>query len=181
MPSDNLEHENLLRLLIKVSKGDSNAFSTLYETTSSQLYAIALKMLKRKELAEEATQEAYIKIWYNASQYQQQQGTVLTWMVSIVRYRALDMLRYSNRRKEQDFVDQDIPSEKLENIVENLNTTKLHICLEELSEQQRQAIYLAFFDGLSHSEVTNTLNSPIGTVKSWIRRGLDSLQRCLKR
>ena len=102
-------------------------------------------------------------------------------MVSIIRYRALDMLRYSNRRKGNELGEVAQETDKLESTAETFATTKLHHCLQELNESQRQAIYLAFFDGLSHAEVTSTVNSPIGTVKSWIRRGLESLQRCLKR
>ena len=80
-----MEHETLFPLLCKTADGDKKAFAELYKITSPQLYAVALRLLKRPELADEATQDAYIKIWHNAGNYQRGKGTVLTWMVSIAR------------------------------------------------------------------------------------------------
>ena len=175
-----MEHEKLFPLLCKTAEGNKTAFAELYKTTSSQLYAVALKMLKRPELADEATQDAYIKIWHNAGSYQRTKGTVLTWMVSIVRYRALDLMRYHNIRNEVELTEDaaaipDTPQAfKLGGEQE-----KLAACLDELDGPQRQAIHLAYINGFSHQEVVNYLSSPLGTIKSWIRRGLQSLQRCL--
>ncbi|MFT5713088.1 MAG: RNA polymerase sigma factor (sigma-70 family) [Glaciecola sp.] len=180
-----MEHEELLLLLKRVAAGNQPAFNKLYKLTSGQLFAIALKMLKNRDSAEEALQEAYVSIWYKADYYKEGQGTVLTWMVSIIRYRALDMLRSKKVRKEEDLSD-DIMSEL--DITETTETTeatesgydiKIEGCMQELEQQQRQAIHLAYFNGLSHSEVVDHLDLPLGTIKSWIRRGLTSLQRCL--
>jgi len=176
-----LEHEDLLPLLQKTAAGNQAAFEELYANTSGQLYAVALKMLNNKEGAEEATQEAYINIWYKASYYQEGQGTVLTWLVSIVRYRALDMIRHKKVRKEESL--NDASGDNDEDATQTLNSLKSHpkldICMDELDTQQRQAIHLAYYNGLSHSEVVQHLATPLGTIKSWIRRGLTSLQRCL--
>jgi RNA polymerase sigma-70 factor (ECF subfamily) len=153
-------------------------------------------MLRSKEQAEEALQEAYIKIWYKADYYQEGQGTVLTWMVSIVRYRALDMLRHSKVRGEQsyenlaehsddlevvDTLDEQPPLSSANSAAEKgtIKPQKIETCMNELSHQQRQAIHLAYHNGLSHSEVTKHLDSPLGTIKSAIKRGLEALQRCL--
>jgi RNA polymerase sigma factor (sigma-70 family) len=174
-----MEHEQLLKLLSATAQGDKQAFASLYQATSGQLFAVSLKMLKRRELAEEALQEAYVRIWHNASDYQLGKGTVLTWMVSIVRYRALDMLRYVKVRKEEELTEQhDVGSEPPTLLIDEENQ-QLQRCMDELDEQQKQAIHLAYYNGMSHQEVVAHLDSPLGTIKSWIRRGLQSLQRCL--
>jgi RNA polymerase sigma-70 factor (ECF subfamily) len=174
-----MENEQHLALLGAIAQGDKKAFSELYQSTSQQLYAVSLKMLTRKELAEEALQEAYVRIWHNASEYRQGKGSVLTWMISIVRYRALDVLRYNNVRKESEFDESDnFDIETIEQ-VSDAEQLLLDKCLQQLETQQRQAIYLAYFNGCSHKEVVKHLNNPLGTIKSWIRRGLMSLQSCL--
>lgn len=173
----------MLPLLQQTAKGNNKAFEDLYEKTSAQLFAVALTMLKNKEQAEEALQEAYVRIWYKADYYKVGQGTVLTWMVSIVRYRALDMLRHKKVRQvhsDSQFDAVLADSGDIKNTdSSDIHTDKIHLCMDELSIQQRQAIHLAYFNGFSHSEVVNHLGSPLGSVKSWIKRGLDSLQRCL--
>ncbi|MER2491815.1 RNA polymerase sigma factor [Catenovulum sediminis] len=174
-----MEHEEHLKLLQATAESNQEAFAQLYEATSAQMYAVSLKMLKRKEWAEEAVQEAYVKIWHNASEYQTGKGTVLTWMVSIVRYRALDMLRYHKVRGESELFEGDGDSLFNPDGLAEQVPEKLAECIDELDSEQRQAIHLAYFNGLSHGEVGLHLQSPLGTIKSWIRRGLQSLQRCL--
>jgi RNA polymerase sigma factor (sigma-70 family) len=174
-----MEHEQHLALLGASAQGDKQAFSQLYQATSKQLYAVCLKMLSRKELAEEALQEAYVRIWHNASEYRVGKGSVLTWMVSIVRYRALDILRYHKVRKDNELVENDNLNFDTSEKVSDAEQLLLDKCLQQLDLQQRQAIYLAYFNGCSHQEVVKHLNNPLGTIKSWIRRGLMSLQSCL--
>jgi len=174
-----MEHEEHLRLLGKIAAGDQLAFTTLYEATSAQLYAICLKMLRRKEWAEDAVQDAYVKIWHNAGEYRTGLGTVLTWMVSIARYRALDMLRFYKIRNEQD-IDETILLDNDDLLdLSSEDKKQLNFCLEELEDTQKQAIHLAFYCGLSHQEVTTHIDAPLGSTKSMIRRGLQLLKRCL--
>lgn len=175
-----MEQDNLLVLLSATAQGDKKAFADLYKITSGQLFAVSIKMLGRRELAEEALQEAYVKIWHNASEYQHGKGSVLTWMVSIVRYRALDMLRYHKVRKEDPLAEgHDFAEEEMDSAGPDVAKTKLDECMGELDPQQKQAIHLAYYNGLSHHEVVGHLDLPLGTIKSWIRRGLQQLQRCL--
>ncbi|WP_018983578.1 sigma-70 family RNA polymerase sigma factor [Salinimonas chungwhensis] len=171
-----MEQEELLPLLYDVSRGEKAAFATLYEHTSDHLFAVVLKMLRRRDLAEEALQDAYVQIWQHADSYHRGRGTVLTWMVSIARYRALDSIRYKKARPEQS-LDGEISISDAP--LRGDDQRKLHQCIEDLDHEQRQAISLAYFHGLSHEEVKNHLESPLGTVKSWIRRGLKNLMRCL--
>ncbi|MGO4893941.1 sigma-70 family RNA polymerase sigma factor [Flavobacterium sp. W21_SRS_FM6] len=174
-----MEHEEHLRLLGKIAAGDQQAFAQLYEATSPQLYAICLKMLRRKEWAEDAVQDAYVKIWHNAGEYRTGLGTVLTWMVSIARYRALDLLRFYKVRNEQDIDDSImLNDDDLLDLSEH-DKKQLNFCLDELEETQKQAIHLAFYCGLSHQEVTTHIDAPLGSTKSMIRRGLQLLKRCL--
>ncbi|MBU3017613.1 sigma-70 family RNA polymerase sigma factor [Paraglaciecola agarilytica] len=175
-----MEQDPMLSLLSATAQGDKKAFAELYQASSKQLYAVSLKMLKRKELAEEALQEAYVRIWHNASQYRAGKGTVLTWMISIARYRALDILRYHSVRKEEGLSDNQVAVTSSNEPMTETQQGLLEKCMGALDVQQRQAIHLAYFNGMSHHEVTAHLDLPLGTIKSWIRRGLQSLQRCLK-
>ncbi|WP_394190209.1 sigma-70 family RNA polymerase sigma factor [Pseudoalteromonas atlantica] len=177
-----MEIDELLPLLSQTAQGNKQAFAKLYNATSPKLFAISLKMLTNRAHAEEALQDAFVKIWHNASEYQASKGTVISWMISIVRYRSLDSLRYHKVRKEQSL---DNDSEHFEPVADTAITvdyedkTKLVDCMEQLDEQQKQAIHLAYYKGLTHSELVDHVETPLGTVKSWIRRGLQQLQRCL--
>lgn len=186
-----MEHEEHLKLLRATAEGQQEAFSELYQATASQLFAVSFKMLKHKELAEEAVQEAFVRIWHNASEYQTGKGTVLTWMISIVRYRVLDLIRYRKVRNEQCLEDQQQGTEEVSaqtassdpftDMNNDAEPQKLDRCMDELDSEQKQALHFAYFNGLSHQEVSSSMDSPLGSVKSWIRRGLQSLQRCLVR
>ncbi len=174
-----------LKLLSAVALGDRKAFDTLYQDTSAQLYAVSLKLLKHKDLAEDALQDAFVSIWHKAAEYQKDRGTVLTWMVSIVRYRALDILRANNVRKERQFQTRPNLNEPRVKqtphvyFMQSRDRAKIDDCLDELDPTQADAISLAYFRGYTHKEVCQYMSSPLGTVKSWIRRGLHSLRGCL--
>ncbi|MFT2091766.1 sigma-70 family RNA polymerase sigma factor [Paraglaciecola sp. 2405UD69-4] len=174
-----MEHEEHLKLLVKVAAGDRQAFAKLYQETSAQLYAVSVKILVRKELAEDAVQEAFIRIWHNAGNYSQGRGTVLTWMISIVRYRALDMLRYHKVRKEDGLENVTHKTDVDISDMQVADKKQLDHCLEQLDNKQKQVIHLAYFCGLTHQEVTTHVDSPLGSTKSLIRRGIQLLKRCL--
>lgn len=177
-------------LLKRISKRDSNAFQALYDATSAKLYSFALRMLFKRELAEEVIQDSFIKIWNSAHQYNPDIATPMTWMISVVRNNAIDMLRgfdpvveidgkdFDNRLLEAWESPDATPAEAIEmtDSARSLNT-----CLSRLDQPQRQALALAFFHDLSHSEVAAHLSTPIGTVKTWIRRGLEKLRLCIIR
>jgi RNA polymerase sigma factor (sigma-70 family) len=174
---------DFLQLLSATAQGDRLAFADLYRQTAGKLYAISLQMLRRRDLAEEAVQEAYVRIWHNAGDYQQEKGTVLTWMISIVRYRALDMLRATKSRREtgdeglDETPDEQTPEQEL---YEQRERVRIDRCMDRLDEAQRQAIEMAYFRGLTHMEVCDQMETPLGTIKTWIRRGLERLKRCLE-
>lgn len=180
--------DNLADWLAAAAQGDQQAFANLYESCSPQLYALLLRMLKRRDWAEDALQEAFINIWQNAGTYTPERGAPLTWLMSIARYRALDALR--RRRPEVSISDEpqagfyglaagvqdpDVRSEELEAL------RALQTCLEELQDMQRECVLLAYYEGYTHSELAERLEAPLGTVKSWVRRGLQRLRECLGR
>ncbi len=173
--------DDLARMLQQVALGDRAAFKTLYSATADKLYSVSLHILRRADWAEEAMQDTFIKVWHGASDYTSQRGSVMSWLISMVRYRSIDMLR--NKGNQTVNVD-DLPELRslanLDQDVANSEYAKqLENCMQELQPDSRQSIQLAFLYGLSHKEVSDHLSTALGTVKSWIRRGLDSLKRCL--
>jgi len=177
--------EDLAPLVYRTALGDQRAFELLYQQTSSRLYGVALTLLRRRDLAEEVLQEAYVKIWHAAGTYQPDRGTVSTWLSTIVRRSAIDRLRRqkndtlaSQEPEDWDVVDEDTPS-PLQQLLDDADSKRLSRCLEHLDERQRESLRLAFFQGLTHSELALKLETPLGTVKAWIRRGLDKLKGCL--
>ncbi len=182
--SNDVQDEMLL-LLRESARGNQKAFQYLYSKTSGRMYAVALRIMRRKDLADEVMQEAYVKIWHNASEYLSDRGAVLTWMVSILRYRAIDRLRKLKREIHMEDADNyqdqliDNSEDPLQYIHQAGESKVLHGCLEELVDKQKQSIALAFFDGLTHEQLSAHLDAPLGTVKSWVRRGLKLLRQCL--
>jgi RNA polymerase sigma-70 factor, ECF subfamily len=174
----------LKRLLAASGQGDKAAFACLYAETSSKLFGVAVRIVRREDWAEDIVQECYINIWNHAGDYQAQLSAPLTWMTSIVRNRCLDWLRRPNREVAED---DDHPLDELESAMtgplELLQTSTeaqaLSHCIASLEAKLRQVIVLAFFEGLSHSELADHMRLPLGTVKTWVRRGLDHLRVCV--
>jgi RNA polymerase sigma-70 factor, ECF subfamily len=178
----------LAGLLSRVALADQRAFADLYRETSSHLYAVALRILRESAAAEEILQEAYVSVWHHAGTYVAAKSQPLTWLTSIVRNRCLDHLR----RREIDTVTlspdsedepvHDIPAggpTPAELLLSSAEAQSVRDCVDTLDAGPRQAIALAFFQGLSHAELAAHLREPLGTVKSWVRRGLERLKRCL--
>jgi RNA polymerase sigma-70 factor (ECF subfamily) len=176
---------HLEQLIARCAAGEAAALQLLYQNTAAQLFGVLKRILVRADLAEEALQDVYVSIWRNAKEYRTSKGAVFTWMTSIARYRAIDIKR--SRRREVSFAD---PSEYVREDVDvtadlanvaglDADVERLKRCLGELGTMQRNAVCLAYMNGLSHDEVATALGSPLGTVKSWVRRGLDALKGCL--
>lgn len=188
-PSD--RNRQLTDLLHACAQGRQAAFQELYRLASPQLFAALLRILKRRDLAEEALQDAFVSVWRNAASYSVDKGAPMTWLLSICRYRALDMLRRENREMslepllEQEAEGGGALREFASEAVDTALFTKaearaLEECFSRLNEGQRNSLRLAYFDGCTHEEIAVNLKSPVGTVKSWVRRGLESLKRCLE-
>jgi len=177
--------EELFDLLARIAQQDRRAFERLYQTVSGRLYGVCRHLAGQTELAEEAVQDAFVRIWHNAGDYHPERGAPLTWMTSIARYRTLDLMRARKARpqgsdEELDLVE-DSGAEPSEASFLASENAAIGVCLDELSKDQRDSISLAFYRGLTHEEVAGVMNTPIGTIKSWVRRGLMALKRCLER
>jgi RNA polymerase sigma-70 factor (ECF subfamily) len=175
----------LAGLLSRTALGDRRAFAELYEATRSKLFAVSLRIVRERALAEEALQDSFVNVWNHAADYAQAKSAPLTWMTAIVRNRSLDIVR---RTREQPDVDESLTAGLVDEAAspgreaeERADAHSLRRCLEELDAEQRQSIALAFFHGLTHSELAGHMRKPLGTVKTHIRRGLAKLRECLSR
>jgi len=182
VPSED-EQLQLLPLIRATSGGDALAFEQLYQRTAARMFAVSLKLLRRRDWAEDVLQDAYVRIWHRAGDYHTERGSVLTWMFSILRYRAIDQLRATRRESPYDAaVDEpadDAPGPQQMSIAIDDRRLLMH-CMGTLSEDHRRSVMLAFFEGLTHEQLTDRLSVPLGTVKSWVRRGLMALRKCLE-
>ena len=170
------------RLLARSALGDRRAFAELYQASAAQLFGVALRILRREDWAEEVLQECYVSVWRHAREYSAARAAPMTWMTSIVRNRCLDWLRRPNPEPLADEALEALESPNpgpLARLEEGRDSAALARCLRGLDARQRQAIALAFFDGLSHAELAKHLREPLGTVKTWVRRGLQRLKACL--
>ena len=185
MASSDVSQDDLMRLLLSVARQDRQAFQLLYGQIAARMFGLCLKLAGQRELAEEALQETFIQIWHHAGEYHSDRGTPLGWMMTIARYRTLDLMR--SRKVRQTAGDEHLEQVEdqragpLDHSLRNAGSARLTGCLEELSDVQRDSILLSSYRGLTHDELAEILSSPIGTVKSWIRRGLMALKRCLER
>jgi len=177
--------DSLEDLLEASAKGDEAAFAALYDAAAPQLFGLALRMLKRRDWAEDVLQEALLAAWRHATDYRRDLGSAKAWLCTILRNRALDRLRRESKARTTDGDDglpeiADESPSPLENALTGAAARRLHNCLEALEGTQKRAILMAYFDGLTHEELAARLQSPLGTVKSWIRRGLVRLKGCLE-
>lgn len=186
--SDSLYQLQLKSGLRGAAQKDARAFRALYDACSPRLYGLALRILRRRELAEEVLQESFAAIWHHAGDYQPDRAAPMTWMTTIVRNKSFDLLRRQQAEIEIDGEDFDArvlaslrdpaanPADALELSSE---ARALATCMSALEEKHRHVVGLAFFHDLSHSDVARKLALPVGTVKTWIRRSLARLQACL--
>jgi RNA polymerase sigma-70 factor (ECF subfamily) len=175
-----------LEPLIEASAaGDRAAFAALYDAAAPQLFGLAMRILKRRDWAEDVLQDALISAWRSAGDYRRELGSGKTWLTVILRNRALDRLRREASARLTDTGDalpevaDPVPS-ALDLAMAGDDGRRLKDCLETLEETQKRAIVMAYFDGLTHEQLSARLGSPLGTVKSWIRRGLQRLKGCLE-
>lgn len=167
-------------LLSRVVKGDEDAFITLYDRHASRVYALALRILQDPMLAEEATQDTFLKMWSRARQFLADRGTVLVWVLTIAHRTALDRLRLEARRPNlSDGID---PEELWKTIPETASSAEenrwrsLAMVVQGLPAEQRQVIELAYYQGMSQSEIAEVLGWPLGTVKTRLRAAMQHLR-----
>ena len=183
MPADDYND-----LLARCALRDEKALEELYAKTSPRLFALALGVVRQKEWAEEVVQDAFVKVWMNADRFRPDKSGSMTWMSTIVRNRAVDKLREVKRNPmlqdyklddvtEMPLVSNGIDPDELTLMSQDMQS--LMNCLGTLEQEQKEAILLSYYHGYSHQELAEKLTTPLGTVKGWIRRGLEKLRLCL--
>ncbi|MCQ8895497.1 sigma-70 family RNA polymerase sigma factor [Limnobacter humi] len=164
--------------LLACARGEQFALQAIYARDGRWLFSVALRITKRAELAEEVLHDAMIKVWKRSKLYSPALGSARGWVYTVVRNQALNMIR----RGKQELSTEDLNLPEL-SVDENEHladeATRMHHCLGHLDEVKRNAIVLAFVEGYTHEQIAQRLNSPLGSVKSWIRRGLLKLKECL--
>ena len=185
-PDADQDREQLCALLLACAKGDRPAFEVLYGRTSAKLFGVCLRILGQPSEAEEALQDAYLTIWRKADQFDASRASPITWLAMIARNKAIDRLRAD--RVGRAGVPIDLVAELADDkptlaarVEAQAEGRRLRSCIDELSGEQRSAIRIAFFEGCTYEEIAARSETPLGTIKSWIRRGLIKLKACLER
>ena len=178
----------LMALLDRVGQREEAALRLLYDRTSSKLFGLALRVVRQREWAEDVLQEAFLTIWRAAGDYRSSLSPPMAWLGLIVRSRALDLLRRRTADRAQltqefDEVMADTFESNASDPMDMADASEqawaLHQCLSQLDHQQREVVSLAYMRDLSHSELAEQLKLPLGTVKTWIRRGVEKLRACM--
>jgi RNA polymerase sigma-70 factor, ECF subfamily len=176
-------------LLARTARGDRAAFQRVYELTSAHLLGVAMRILGRQQVAEDVLQDAFVSVWKNAGSYDPAVAQPMTWLITIVRNRTLDVLRAEGRRNETALVSHDdddavpdVPDPApgpLQLLSQAADAMRIRGCMDALDSSHRHSLALAYYQGLSHSEVAEHMACPLGSVKTWIRKGLQQLKTCL--
>jgi RNA polymerase sigma-70 factor, ECF subfamily len=171
-------------LLRRCALREERALNELYQLVAPRLLGLLVRMLKRRALAEEALQEVMVRIWERADQYAAHRGRAVGWITAIARYRAIDLLREQRVTHSLDDAPADAPIDASASDFADATTSDrsrhaLNDCFGLLTDEQRRCLSLAYVDGFSQDDIARAVSSPLGTVKSWIRRGLASLKQCM--
>jgi RNA polymerase sigma-70 factor (ECF subfamily) len=186
LPSANHEVSPDAMLVSRLLQRDVRAFEQLYLRHSRIVYGLLLRILQQAGTAEEVAQDVFLQLWRNAGQYDESRGPFLPWLLTLARNRALDTLRLkSERQRRREDQTGELPPvvtlpEYEKQLDEKRRAERVRTLMGSLNPQQKKAIELAYFEGLSHSEIAAALKEPLGTVKSWIRNGLLRLKEELQ-
>lgn len=171
--------------IARCAEGQTAALRAIYDHEAGKMLGIAQRILRRRDLAEEAVQDAFVQIWRKAATYDPKRGgSVRRWIYAVLRNRALNILRDGGR---EDLVDSPLALDSIDEapdpeavVIRLSETSRLKNCLEAIGERRRAGIVLAYSFGLTHGEIAARLGAPLGTTKSWIRRGLLELKECME-
>lgn len=169
----------------RIAAGDRGALRQLYEASSAKLFGVCLRILSDRDESEDVLQEVYLTIWRRADRFEAGRASVMTWVSTIARNRAIDRLRargpmaYAEPVEALEIDDGSVGADDL--VMAGQDARALSDCLEELDDRTRAVIRTAFFEGVTYEALASRMDAPLGTVKSWIRRGLAKLKGCLER
>jgi RNA polymerase sigma-70 factor, ECF subfamily len=178
---------DLAQLLSRVALGDRAAFEQLYKRTCAHLLGVAVRVLHNTERAEEVLQDAFMNVWHNAAAYNPGVAQPMTWLINIIRNKAIDALRSGKTEasRAQPLDDDslqvagDMLLEPQQWLDRSLTHAHINACMSSLSATQRQALALAYYRGMAHPEIAEALAVPLGTAKAWVRRGLEKFKNCM--
>jgi RNA polymerase sigma-70 factor (ECF subfamily) len=173
----------LTDLLARVAARDRDAFAAVYRVTSTKLWGVILRILPRRDVAEDVLQDVYVRIWECAGSFDPAKASPITWMVSIARNRAIDEIR-----RRQPVSIEETPEaldmaasgvDPLESAQQSQELRRLTECLEGLEPERREMVLLAYYSGLSRDELAQRYSTPVNTIKTWLHRSLAQLRKCL--
>jgi RNA polymerase sigma factor (sigma-70 family) len=177
------DSSQLADLIVRTGRGDRAAFRAVYDSTSSKLLGVILRIVKNRAGAEEILQDVYLRLWQNAASYVREAGPPMGWLVSIARNRAIDVIRQKTpdlMGPGEDGVDWfDKLAEPRDREADMLDVSALRHCLGQVDEEHRSCILLAYYEGWSREELAQRFDRPVNTIKTWLHRGLASLRTCL--
>jgi len=185
-PNQNDDVSSDAALVQQLLRRDVRAFEQLYDRHSRIVYGLVRRILQQGSTAEEVVQDVFLQLWRNASRYQTSRGPFVPWLLTLARNRALDTLRLkSERQRRREDQTEELPQiaqapQYEQALDEKRRAEVVRSLMSSLSAPQKKAIELAYFEGLSHSEIAEALHEPLGTVKSWIRNGLIRLKEGLR-
>lgn len=174
----------LTPLMTRIAAGEREALRQLYDATSAKLFGVCLRILSDREESEDVLQDVYVTIWRRADRFDGARASVMTWVSTIARNRAIDRLRargplaYAEQVDDLEIADGSDSAETLLSAADDRN--RLHGCMSELDDRTQSVIRTAFFEGVTYETLAKRMDAPLGTVKSWIRRGLAKLKGCLQ-
>jgi len=179
-PPDSATEAQVAAALARCAAGDRTALRVIYDAEAPRMAGVARRMLRRQDLAEEAVQDAFMRVWRAAATFDPKKGAARSWLYAILRNCALTILRDEGRFATTDEDPAEEAAPMTESALARLpETSALRRCLERLDSQRRAVVVLSYVHGLSHGELAGKLGVPLGTVKSWVRRSLISLQECM--
>ncbi len=177
-----MSDNDIENLIANIALSDRKAFDRLYESVSSKLFAVTMRILKDRERAEDALQEVFVKIWQKAASYRAGQQAPMAWLVTIARNHSIDVIR-ANKRVHDDIEDHyDLKSSDPTPEQVSINKGergRIENCLEELEPQKAEAVVSAYVEGYSYQELADRYSIPLNTMRTWLRRSLMSLKDCL--
>jgi RNA polymerase sigma-70 factor (ECF subfamily) len=171
-------------LLPRVGQGDAAAFAQFYDATKARVFGLVRRVLRDQGYSEETTQEVYVQVWRTATRYDPREGSALAWLMTIAHRRAVDRVRAESAAARREYRYGATTVETAADVVADTAMTREEArqvvdCLGGLTDVQRQAIEMAYYDGLTYPQVAQRLSTSLGTIKSRIRDGLRNLRDCL--
>jgi RNA polymerase sigma-70 factor (ECF subfamily) len=183
-PAAQAAADEIDEMIARISLADRKAFSQLYDCTSSKLFGVCLRVLKNRAAAEDALQETYMKVWRYAGNYQSGGISPMTWLITIARNTSIDRLRATRQSEDISGMDDSLASPGLtpeQSVIAGGEATRIAVCLAALDDPRDRAVRGAYLEGRSYAELAETLNVPLNTVRTWLRRSLISLKECMSK